>query len=417
MAALAQLGLYPGSPDDVARSDQFNPAGYWEHRRFVKLDDAILAAYNLHRYDMRSLPDNWRDHPRASELLSMMRSAIEESFYGRGLWGWKDPRATLILPIVRQAFVDLKLRSRFLLAVRHPIDVAQSMNSRETGISVPSALGMWLHYTLTALHDLPCADTYIVFYRDLVDDPRAALTPVLADMDCQFPSEEQWNSMQRAVRRELSHSRTAVAHLEAVEPRILTRTFTLARAIREHLDDYRAGRYREEIEELWDRWKTWEEIRSFSPPVANSMTFSWQLPNGTRRRVGGNYFGDSKWTCMEQSLDAPPNTQVGLHFGSYPGVIYLRNIRLVAEDGRIDSEFDFLRGYDGQVIDQGGGMARVVFCGPAPHTGFKMPNSPGVWSFKAEYFADLSVAAAEEATTAITGELVQWARSASMATR
>ncbi len=44
-------------------------------------------------------------------------------------WGWKDPRNTLLLPIYKEIYPEAKI----LHIYRHPLDVAKSLHTRETG--------------------------------------------------------------------------------------------------------------------------------------------------------------------------------------------------------------------------------------------------------------------------------------------
>jgi hypothetical protein len=405
MSALASLGVYAGSPEDLATGDQHNPEGYWENHKIWEQIVGALAVFDLHRDATRSLPENWRDHPQSGALIARFAAAMTSCFQGRQLWGWKDPSATLVLPIVRQVFDDLKLRPRYLLAVRHPLDVARSMNARDSVISIPSSLGIWLHYNLTALHDLPCEDTYVSFYRDLLDNPRAALTPVMSGLALPFPSDAQWDVLQEeAVRSDLAHSRTPIEELEFAKPRLMARTFAILREIRDDLDGYHSSAYREKIEALWHEWKTWEEVRSFVRPASNAMTFNWRQMDGTPRGIAYLYSANFAWNPLAQSLDAPPRAYVGVNLGNMPGVMYLRHLILSTQDGRTE-RVQLHGGQTGHLSEIGGGVARAVFCGPGLHASFRMPGSPGPWQLRAEFFPDFSRSAVAEATMMLANEL------------
>ena len=53
-------------------------------------------------------------------------SRVREPPRFRGLWGWKDPRNTLTLPLWAELYPD----ARVIAVVRHGVDVAQSLVSR-----------------------------------------------------------------------------------------------------------------------------------------------------------------------------------------------------------------------------------------------------------------------------------------------
>jgi hypothetical protein len=406
MEVLSKLGLYPGSKEELIPGDQNNEEGYWENRHFVDLNDSILYAFNLHSYEMRSLPNNWREHPQAEGLTARLRNAIETSYKGQELWGWKDPRTTLVLPVVRTVFEELELRPRFLLVIRHPLDSAKSMNRRDPNIAIPTALGMWQHYTLTALRDLPCEDTHVVFYQDLVDDPCASLTPLVRSLPISPPSDDRWEAARGVIRRDLIHSRTHSEELGWPEPGILGDFFAFVRTLRAQPDEYHAGAHREQIDALWQRWEEYGLMRSYVAPMMNILRLSWQRPDGKRQGLGLAYYGNWNWGNVDQILDAKPGVFVTANFGINPGVIYFRNARLVAENGRTE-HFKWLPGYGSQISEQGQGTARIAFCGPVAHAAIKMPPSTGRWTLKAEYYADLSRSAVVDSASAAVNDLMQ----------
>ena len=57
------------------------------------------------------------------------------------LWGWKDPRATLFLPLWKQLYPGMKV----VLVVRHPKDVCLSLYRRD-GIPLPECFDLWKEY-------------------------------------------------------------------------------------------------------------------------------------------------------------------------------------------------------------------------------------------------------------------------------
>jgi hypothetical protein len=121
---LHRCGLYLGSESDLMPAAADNPDGFWEHLRFVKLNDEILNAVGA-AWD---LPP-WRDQNFDGHNLQPMRAKAQlliGDFVGQSVWGWKDPRNCLTLPFWQSLLPHLKT----IIIIRNPLKVAYSMHKR-----------------------------------------------------------------------------------------------------------------------------------------------------------------------------------------------------------------------------------------------------------------------------------------------
>jgi glycosyltransferase involved in cell wall biosynthesis len=127
-ALLASAGIAMGT--DLLPADRHNRHGYFEDNAFLSLNREMVQA--AARGGTAGHPDwGWTEdevfdpiaagsfRERARELLEARR----EAFGARRVWGWKDPRTTLLLD-----FWDrLAPHARYVLVYRQPWDVADSM--------------------------------------------------------------------------------------------------------------------------------------------------------------------------------------------------------------------------------------------------------------------------------------------------
>jgi hypothetical protein len=141
--------------DRLIGANRKNPKGFFEDRRISKLHDDMLVEQGLRWNDVEELrrrrgtrldiPPGCRD--RVDALVAEYRAGPP--------WAWKNPRATLFL----DAWGKLLPEATFLICVRHPAHVAQSLvrggDVAKPGISrnaqIRRALSMWRSYNLTAL--------------------------------------------------------------------------------------------------------------------------------------------------------------------------------------------------------------------------------------------------------------------------
>ena len=148
-----------------------NPRGYWEQTDVVALDDEILSKYGSGWWvDSRPLPDDWREHPDAPALLDRGRALLGQLYRAERPWCFKDPRASLTLPLWHHLVPELAC----IVCVRHPAEVARSLQTRVADLyPVDWTVRTWLRYTSAALRFTAGMPRLVVFYEDLVARPAA----------------------------------------------------------------------------------------------------------------------------------------------------------------------------------------------------------------------------------------------------
>ena len=126
MGVLARLGLDVGPVHSLVPAIvEDNPDGYLEQQAIVALDDELLAALGGHTSDPAPVAPGWHAGPRFAPQRARAGELMRTTFAGSP-WGWKDPRAALLLPFWRSVVPGL----RVVICVRNPAEVATSMMRR-----------------------------------------------------------------------------------------------------------------------------------------------------------------------------------------------------------------------------------------------------------------------------------------------
>jgi GT2 family glycosyltransferase/glycosyltransferase involved in cell wall biosynthesis len=136
---LHACGLYLGPKNELMPPQADNPDGFWEHLRFVALNDELLSELG----GAWDLPPNANENFKHSRLepLRLKARLLIEGFDSQSIWGWKDPRNCLTL----RFWQDLLPRLKTLIIVRNPLEVAHSMRERN-GTSYSLGLRLWEIY-------------------------------------------------------------------------------------------------------------------------------------------------------------------------------------------------------------------------------------------------------------------------------
>lgn len=159
------LGVYLGPQNRLVEPASANPKGFWEHRRFVNINNNILWKLGGHTHEPPVFSPEWQDQAELDDLRQRARSMIEEDFAGRDLWGWKDPRTCLTLPFWQRLLPPM----RYVICVRHPTAVARSLIHRDR-MSLVGSLNLWLVYMRSALTYTADQRRVIVLYDAVIDD-------------------------------------------------------------------------------------------------------------------------------------------------------------------------------------------------------------------------------------------------------
>jgi hypothetical protein len=130
---LCDLGLDVGSEEEVERGSRGTGP-------FSRLNDEILAALGAAWDSPPAEGERWAGRPEL-QPLRQRASAVADALALAEPWGWADPRNTLTLPFWDELFPDL----RVVLCVRHPLEVAESLEARGSS-SLAGALGLWRSY-------------------------------------------------------------------------------------------------------------------------------------------------------------------------------------------------------------------------------------------------------------------------------
>ena len=201
------LGVALGHDLMPATAD--NPRGYWEHAGIVAIHQQAMGAHGMAWDDIRAMPPELAHDRGMADRIAEILSA---EFAGSPLWAVKDPRLSRLLPLWRPLLDELGVAARFVLAMRHPAEVAASL-ARRDGINAQCAALLWLRHVLEAERETRGRPRAILHYEDLVAP--AGWRPTLARLETglglDFPAADE--AVEAYLAPELRHHRAENAAL------------------------------------------------------------------------------------------------------------------------------------------------------------------------------------------------------------
>ncbi len=171
----------------IVGSDSFNPTGHWEHAMAVAFNRRVLRSMGGSSGWVKSLSPKSIRAAKLPEFEHQIQAIIRADFSNSEFWGIKDPEISRLCPLWIPALTRLGIAPRFILMVRHPLEVAASLHRRNQ-FSLRKSLLLWLRYNLEleqATRDFPRS---IVSSSQFVANWQTVIDKIQCDCQFQFPS-------------------------------------------------------------------------------------------------------------------------------------------------------------------------------------------------------------------------------------
>ncbi|MDA8176908.1 hypothetical protein, partial [Acidithiobacillus sp.] len=175
---LQVLGASPG--DAIMPTAPENPKGFWEDLDIVRINESILTAYKS-TWDHVGLLDLKGQSPALAALQNDAQAMLTQKLSQIDCFAIKDPRLPRLLPFWQPIFVTNNLSVAYVIALRNPLSVADSLARRNGFDRVKSTL-LWQEHLLAAVHHTQGQRRVIVDYDRLLDDPNATLRRIAAQL-------------------------------------------------------------------------------------------------------------------------------------------------------------------------------------------------------------------------------------------
>ena len=371
--ALTHLGVHLGDEKDFLPADQFNEAGYQELEDMQMLNARCLAAYGMNYFQAEALPADWQSYPGANGMVDEIRELLNRHFAGRARWGWKEPSTTILMPLFKMALAKENVDGpRYPISIRHPLSVAASQKRRQEkfGFAEPHlvdsnseglpvaerTVGLWMHYTLSALRETKGARRQVFSYESFLADPRKYLDLLLLDNKEWRPTKAEMDAAAASVNPQLSHSNFEREDLQSL-PNIVARTYDCCLRAEADYDALNAGNFDGEIDSLW---KEWIYMSKMAKPILlpyTDMFLTWK-----EGRTTVKYTSASAWQVVRGTVDAPGGAIVQIDPAPLPCQIWIK--RALWRTNGSEHRAILKPGINGIVEDYG--LIRLSAFGPCP---------------------------------------------------
>jgi hypothetical protein len=177
------LSLCGGAlPAGMLGADAGNPRGYWEPRKAIAINEAILYRHGSAWFDpsMRSL-DDALDAPEKAACVRQIADYLTK-LPKAPLVVIKEPRITTLSNLWFEAARRAGFDVATVIAVRHPLEVISSV-AATWQVSRELSGALWLKYSLLAERDTRGLRRVFVDYADFLDDWRREIKRISTTLE------------------------------------------------------------------------------------------------------------------------------------------------------------------------------------------------------------------------------------------
>jgi hypothetical protein len=155
--------LMPPNPDVNAR-------GFWEDLDINALNNQMLQTVGSDWHRLAALTKTQLESLRAAGFVMHAVELLRAKTASAPVFGFKDPRTCKLLPIWQEALALCDLAAGYVIAVRHPMSVADSLAARD-GFHRTKSYLLWLEHTLLSLRSTQGCARVLIDYDALIADP------------------------------------------------------------------------------------------------------------------------------------------------------------------------------------------------------------------------------------------------------
>lgn len=186
--SLQVLGV--GLGDNLHPAGFDNPKGFWEDRDCIAINEELLDRLGS-AYDRLGLAWNPSiEDPEISPLyIKAIRLVSDSVSKNHGIWGVKDPRMCRLLGFWKSVFLACGCDASFIISLRNPISVAESLAIRNK-IQAEKSYFLWLQHMVPLILETREENRVVIDYDLMIEVPEEQITRIASHLRIPFNTKD-----------------------------------------------------------------------------------------------------------------------------------------------------------------------------------------------------------------------------------
>ncbi|MDD5410515.1 MAG: glycoside hydrolase family 99-like domain-containing protein [Methylobacter sp.] len=168
-----------------------NSKGFWEDVDLNTLNMEMLSALGSDWYHLAPIEPSDVEFLRKEGYFLRATVLLRQKVSSTSIFGFKDPRVAKLLPFWKEVFSHCQFDVSYVMTVRHPLSVVQSLAKRDI-IEAGQSYLLWFVHVITSLISSAGDKRVLVDYDRLMQSPDHELNRMAKHLDLEInPTELQ----------------------------------------------------------------------------------------------------------------------------------------------------------------------------------------------------------------------------------
>lgn len=154
-----------------------NSKGFWEDIDINDLNIEMLHYLKNEWHFLTPIQPSDVDRLSGNGYLERALELLKNKTVSTKVFGFKDPRVAKLLPFWKQVFAQGQSKVSYVLVIRHPLSVCQSLAKRD-GFDFEKSYLLWLEHVIDSLVGTEGETRVLVDYDRLMQMPETELTRI-----------------------------------------------------------------------------------------------------------------------------------------------------------------------------------------------------------------------------------------------
>ena len=162
-----------------------NEAGFWEDIDLNTFDNELLDFLGYDWHTLTPIQPTDLARPDLEDYKLRATKLLRKRLRSFPVFGMKDPRVTILLPFWKTIFDKVGAEISYVIAVRHPMSVARSLN-KQFNFEPEKSYYLWLEHMVSCLLYSSNNPRVVVDFDRLMEHPEKQLCRIAEALDLPF---------------------------------------------------------------------------------------------------------------------------------------------------------------------------------------------------------------------------------------